>query len=60
VVVSAVRNHTLVADAQARIAQLNAARTIRQAVPALLSSQQLLQQLSQQAKAGMPCCRALA
>lgn len=52
--VSAVRNHTLVMDAQARIAQLNAARTIRQALPALLSSQQLLQQLSQQANAGIP------
>ena len=52
--VSAVRNHTLVVDAKARIAQLNAARTIRQALPALLSSQQLLQQLSQQANAGIP------
>ncbi|WP_287879534.1 ImcF-related family protein [Aquitalea sp.] len=52
--VSAVHNHTLVMDAQARIAQLNAARTIRQALPALLSTQQLLQQLSQQANAGIP------
>ncbi|WP_062790966.1 ImcF-related family protein [Aquitalea pelogenes] len=52
--VSAVRNHTLVVDAKARIAQLNAARTIRQALPALLSTQQLLQQLSQQANAGIP------
>ena len=52
--VSAVRNHALAVDAEARIAQLNAARTIRQALPALLSSQQLLQQLSQQANAGIP------
>ncbi|PXX49594.1 ImcF-related family protein [Aquitalea magnusonii] len=54
VAVSAVRNHTLLMDAQARIAQLNAARNIQQALPALLNTQRLLQQLSQQARAGIP------
>ena len=54
VVVSAVRNHALVVDAQDRITQLTAARGVTQALPALIHTQQLLQQLAQQADAGIP------
>ena len=52
--ISAMRNHTLVAKAQTSIVQLNAAHSAKHALPALLNTQQLLQQLSQEANIGIP------